>query len=517
MDPALKVRADWLNTGDQGATPKSQPIQANGGTTDVNPANQQIASPIVARYAQPAQETNPLTKARADLMKTYDQPAPDQAAIREQVRQKMQGQVDAINSYYDTLSQRENQAGQVRLDKTRGINVRAGLSGSDFAAANTEGVARDNKAAMNALDAERNAKVSAVLLDIEDRASKQYETERTLAQSNAEKKVSLMGQITDKAKENIKSLAASGFKFEKFKADPVYEQLKKEAGMTDFELDALYQASMPKKAAKDVHYEKLSNGKVAAFWLGDDGAVQKQEYDFQVPEDKKLRVIGGVPYYEDPATQTLTKASGFVPKPTTVNINDMSPKQLASFNQIVNKYQSSPLIAAADKMGGYLNTITTAEKNKSPQNDLALIYSFVKALDYGESAVREGEITLGMNTGSLRQQAEAQITKLQGGGLLADDQRRKYVDAAKDLINSVNSSAKKKEQMFKSQANVNGISTQWDNFRGGFTASYDQTDNAAPAEGDTVTDASGLPEGSVVEGDDGIQYTVVGGQLQPND
>ena len=88
-------------------------------------------------------------------------------------------------------------------------------------------------------------------------------------------------------------------------------------------------------------------------------------------------------------------------------------------------------------------------------------------LDYGESAVREGEISLGSNLGSLKQQAEAQINKLTGGGLLSSSQRTNYISSAKTISDALQTAAQRKQKTFQSQARINGVESAWNDFIAG--------------------------------------------------
>ena len=161
----------------------------------------------------------------------------------------------------------------------------------------------------------------------------------------------------------------------------------------------------------------------------------------------------------------------------------LTTKGLSIFNTIVGKYQASPLIQAADKMSGYLSTIKSAgEGGSTPQKDLNLIYAYIKALDWGDSAVREGEISLGMNTGSLKQELEAKAKKLMGTGLLADSQRKNYITAASSLIDNVNKAALAKEKSFTAQAKVTGIEGAWNEYLSAFNPSY-RTGGASTSSG----------------------------------
>lgn len=359
-----------------------------------------VANPLVQRYSQTSQD--PLAKARADLLKQYADgsapPNPDD--IREQVRKSLQAQVDATDKYYNDLVAREQQAGDVRSARVRGVNVRAGLIGSDFASANAENQAQANRGAVAAIENERAMKVSAIFDKIDERAQKQIETETALAKANAEQRVALLSQLRTEAKNDVQNIAKGGFSLDRFRESPAYSQLLEETGLSNFELDALYNANLPKKAAKDINYQKIGNNKIAAFWVGDDGTIQKQEYDFEIPAEKDLKVIDGVPYLYDPETQVLEPAGGFTPKAKESDIasgenpqlySGLSAKTATAVRAKATAFKTEPTVQGfAVVQEGYNFAKAISNTTQNPADDQALIYSLAKALDPG-SVVREGE------------------------------------------------------------------------------------------------------------------------------
>lgn len=363
------------------------------------PGESPVANPLVQRYSQAP--SDPLSKARNDLMKQYaaGSTPPDPNSIREQVRSQLQAQVDATDRYYNDLVAREQQAGEVRNARVRGVNVRAGLIGSDFASANAENQAEANRGAISAIENERALKLSAIFDKIDERAQKRIETETALAKANAEQRVALLSQIQGEARNDVLSIAKGGFSLEKFKQDAAYSQILEESGLSEFELDALYNANLPKKAAKDINYQKIGNNKIAAFWVGDDGTIQKQEYDFEIPAEKELKVIDGVPYLYDPATQVLAPAKGFTPKSGTPPVAGEDPQLYSGLSSSTatavrakaSAFKTEAVVQNfATVQEGYNFARALSNTTQNPADDQALIYSLAKALDPG-SVVREGE------------------------------------------------------------------------------------------------------------------------------
>ena len=425
---ATKYSEDLLKQGKVGAP---------GDVITPGPGSTPGSSPLVERYSTPA--LNPLQQARAELDKQLKQntEAPNSEAIREEIRKSLQPQVDATNKYYEELKAREVQAGAVRQDKTRGINVRAGLAGSDFASAAATETDKKNQDALGALENERQLKLTAIFDKIDERAMKQAETARILASESAENRVTLLSQIQDEARKNVTEIAKGGFSLDRFKQDPSYKQLLEETGYSSLELDAIYNANLPKKAAKDINYQKIGDSKIVGFWVGDDGTLQKQEYDFEVPAEKDLKIIEGVPYLYDPTTQILEPAKGFTPKPkdtdgTSVGgenpqlYSGLSSKTATAVRAKVTAFKTEPTVqnfAVVQEGNDFAQSL--ANNTTNPADDQALIYALAKALDPG-SVVREGEYATAQKYAQswVKAYGKGVEQALFGTGFLSEDARK---------------------------------------------------------------------------------------------
>lgn len=78
-----------------------------------------------------------------------------------------------------------------------------------------------------------------------------------------------------------------------------------------------------------------------------------------------------------------------------VGTSGLSTSEANIFNSMVSKYNSSPLIAAADRTIVLKSAVN--EVKKDPTNgakQLSLVYAYIQALDTYQSAVREGELAL---------------------------------------------------------------------------------------------------------------------------
>ena len=155
------------------------------------------------------------------------------------------------------------------------------------------------------------------------------------------------------------------------------------------------------------------------------------------------------------------------------------PRQTA-FNQLVANYNKSPLIAASDRTPVLKGTI--ADIRKDPGNgtkQLSLVYSYIQALDTYQSAVREGELGLVNSIDSKIGKLGNYVSQIQNGQIVRPEVAKNIADSAEAIVNYISSAATSKANSYKSQAKVNGLEKQWDQYISGFTPSYAQNQSSA--------------------------------------
>lgn len=162
----------------------------------------------------------------------------------------------------------------------------------------------------------------------------------------------------------------------------------------------------------------------------------------------------------------------------------LTPGQINAFNSIVSKYNSSPLIAAADRTAVLSQTIQNVKKDpKNAAQQLNLVYSYVQALDTYQSAVREGELALVNSIDSRIGQLSSEVQKIQNGQVVRPEVALQIANAAQDLVTTINSAAKQKAQSYASQANVVGLGPYWNQYVSGFSQGYNNQPSTANAKG----------------------------------
>lgn len=148
-------------------------------------------------------------------------------------------------------------------------------------------------------------------------------------------------------------------------------------------------------------------------------------------------------------------------------------QEVQTFNNIVNKYNSSPLIQASDRTNVLKNTIAQVKQN--PTNgatQLSLIYGWIQALDNYQSAVREGEISLSQNIQSKIGKMENYFQQINSGQILTKAAALDMASSAQNLVDSITQGASQKAKSFQAQSDVAGVGDQWGKYISGAQPSY---------------------------------------------
>lgn len=228
--------------------------------------------PIRATPAAGASSTGktPLEQAQDDYYSNLTTTV-DPEAIRENVRKSMQSQIDATDTLYQGLVADQGVANSKQYDRVRGLNVNAGLAGSDFASANAAEAEKGGNDAIAAIKREQAAKVGVILGNIDQRAYDEIKAQTDQARTNAKDKVDFMQGRATAAQADIKTLASSNVPLDSLQPDQ-YSKLLKQSGYDDFTFKMVYNAA--RNAASKVDYTwKVAGNKI--FGYGIDPLTQK--------------------------------------------------------------------------------------------------------------------------------------------------------------------------------------------------------------------------------------------------
>jgi hypothetical protein len=158
-------------------------------------------------------------------------------------------------------------------------------------------------------------------------------------------------------------------------------------------------------------------------------------------------------------------------------------QQTQTFNTIVGKYNSSPLVLAKDRTPVLKSAIDAIRKD--PGNaalQLTLGYSYVQALDTYQSAVREGELSNLNSIDSKVGEIQKSISQITSGKIIRSNVALQIADAAQRIVDAIDSAASTKMKSFESQANVAGVGDQWNQYVAGFQSPSTGTSGESTSE-----------------------------------
>lgn len=217
---------------------------AIGGTYDPGPgftpgpvkptADPVISNSSVRRYTGTDAPTA-YDSAASTYFANTDKSQPDPAAIRQNMLDNVQNQIDQIKNTYTGIIANANQTGANNLGRTRSIDARSGTLGSDFGAADLKKTQENNDQNIKAIEAERDLKISGILSKVNTDAEAKVETEKNRAAKNSEDYLSYLKTSQDAARQNALGLAKAGMTVDKL-TDDEYNKLIQTTGFTPQEL-----------------------------------------------------------------------------------------------------------------------------------------------------------------------------------------------------------------------------------------------------------------------------------------
>lgn len=214
----------------------------------------------------------------------------DENGIREQVRRRMQGTIDAINANYANLISQEKVAGQDRAGQTRAINARSGLIGSDFGDAQQQKTTEFNRRQEKSLVDAHNAQIMAVQQNIEDRASQEILNKKNEALDKYKLNMDEYEKAQEAAREDLKTLAGSGVDLNTL--SPAQKTaLLKQAGYEEGMGELIYNAMKPKP--KQIDYQSVNVGGGRVLFYGVDpetGELKQQMVDVGLPDEWSMTI-----------------------------------------------------------------------------------------------------------------------------------------------------------------------------------------------------------------------------------
>lgn len=270
--------------------------------TDVQEINRQaMVNPITA----PITPTTPTATGNFGLnqstsltnyLNSLKAPTPEQEIAKQQqyyelLKQQYDPQVASTTAVYNDILARQQEANKGFLGQSRAMASAGGLMGTPMGQAQIQKQAERNLAIEKAIDAEKGAKIQAILGEAQTISQKMAEA-NTLKQINAtEKALQAENEARQQAKTNLFDLAKTGYGW-----NANAKQLAEQAGYTGDLAEVLYKANMP----NGIDWEKsvLKDGSVLLYGQNKEtGQFEKKIIRPDQPEGYEWTLINGQEYY----------------------------------------------------------------------------------------------------------------------------------------------------------------------------------------------------------------------------
>lgn len=320
-----------------------------GGATDTgggSTADPTISGSPVRRYTTTSSGVgaNSSTGKIDQYFSTLDTGPVNESAIRSEMRQQAQGQLDAINRSYDAIVSQDRATGVVNAGKTRATQARSGNLGSDFGNSAITTDAEHTDSVVAADEAARANAIANILANVDSRSDTKIQAEKTLRQTNADAYIKHLTDVANSSRSDVINLAKSGVDYDALTQDQ-YTKLLDQTGYTPEQLKAQFVLNAP-----DPIYKGTVGSKYITITRDPTtGKIKSQSFDlgFTVPQDYN-------------STTLDTGQVIFTPKNW-----DGDPKKIITYGQPSAKYNSEVAKNYAD----------AAKANADAKNSPAAGYS----------------------------------------------------------------------------------------------------------------------------------------------
>ena len=286
----------------------------------------------VFRYTQ--QATSELESAYQDLFSQLkaDVPEVDEGQIREDVRGRMQSQLDAIEEVFNRLVLGEQQVGAQALGEERALVSRSGMLTSDPGIGRLAGVRGATQAKVADVEAERVAAKEQVFDKMEQRAREEINVQREQSLEERERGVeaastyiSYLENVRKESRADVQTMAKSGIGFDQLD-QTAQKELMKQTGWDNFMLEATFDINKPPEQQIDWDKRVVGN---TLIWSGIDpatGNMRVIEKDIPAVENLGdyrhiLTDDGSLVFYNeaDPSQAFVFGAEGQFAKPEQID------------------------------------------------------------------------------------------------------------------------------------------------------------------------------------------------------
>lgn len=295
-----------------------------------NPAGASTAPTNPATPTTPSSNNNLTLNANLTPDQYQQQYGPkpvDEGAIKESVRAENQARIDAINGVYNNLVAGQEVTNQNNAGRTRAVDARSGLLGSDFGNAQAATTDALGQKAIGAINAERASKIDAVYQNIDALANQQIAAAKQEAVGKADAYQKYLTQAQTKAENSLTQLGASGTSYDTLKSEnpQALQTLKDNTGLSDFEIALKLNASAP--AAAKINWQNKIVGDNLVVYGVNPLTGKSEVHSTPLPAGTNPNTIhfstDGTIWSESPDGKTATQIGGS-PKVQTKTVNKNS-------------------------------------------------------------------------------------------------------------------------------------------------------------------------------------------------
>jgi hypothetical protein len=254
--------------------------------------------------------------------------------VYQKERANVQDVIDSVNAAYAGRFAREETRGLDRSGATRALSARGGTLGSSFGNADKAKTEDFNEEAMQALEAEKQAQIGAILSKARNIALGRYEQETALAQKKGDDFLAYKKEQQEGLRNDIKTIANQGVYLDDLD-DEQYKDLFEGAGFdSQLAFESYYNENLPKAEQPDYFIEEIIKGKDGnaqyrrAYMDPATGQPVVKNYDLgyeynEQDADRKTKVVtldnGNSLLLDTQTGETIKYLGGAEPKAPTTN------------------------------------------------------------------------------------------------------------------------------------------------------------------------------------------------------
>lgn len=361
-----------------------------------------------------ARTTDPLSQLKQQLASGISSQlnSPDSAiSERENINSLFSARLADIQQRVSQRLAAEQEAGRRAEAQATGVNLRAGLAGSDFAASRRTGVQNQTKANVEEINQWGQSQKDALyaqqeiaVQNIEDRANQRAQERLGLI----EKSIGLLEQEQGKALTDWQTLAKSGLPLEQIKTTPMYEEIIDQTGKDPSYLDLIYTQLWGEANAIKWEDIKTSRGDIIRLGKDKDGNIVKKEVisakDLGIPDDVEptffTNEMTGQTYFYDKNSPELDASGNLVMKPvgkTQMTLEEENAMALEQEKAKANIQAGKEMSVAAYKeslnkdIAGGTSTVSSVSSKNLTATDRSELATMDTAMQMANNLIKLGE------------------------------------------------------------------------------------------------------------------------------